>query len=451
MKYNADTPAFPIPMTPSPLTVSQLNRLARQALESQIPLLWVAGEVSNLTRAASGHVYFSLKDDSAQVRCVMFRSRAQTLPWRLENGQQVEAQVLVGLYEPRGDFQLNVEALRRSGQGALFEAFARLKEKLEREGLFAADRKRTLPRFPRALGVVTSSRGAALHDILATLARRAPHLPVIIYPTLVQGAGAASAVAQAIASASVRRECDLLLLARGGGSIEDLWAFNEETVARAIVAAPMPVISGVGHETDFTIADFAADQRAATPTAAAELASAGWFAARDELHDLADTLGHLLRRQLEARMQKLDLLAGRLLHPAQRLERSRRHLAHLQTRLTAAVARRLRREESHLSQLALGLSRQRPAPVRLGGHLALARQGLLGAAQGLMNRRRHALERLEVTLGALNPEATLARGYSIVRDALGHVVTDSNQLHPEDVIVLSFARGGARGRIEHIE
>ncbi|QDX82517.1 exodeoxyribonuclease VII large subunit [Denitratisoma sp. DHT3] len=438
-------------MFASPLTVSQLNRLARQALESQIPLLWVAGEISNLTRAASGHVYFSLKDENAQVRCVMFRSRAQLLPWRLENGQQVEAQALVGLYEPRGDFQLNVEALRRGGLGPLFEAYARLKERLEREGLFAAERKRPLPRFPRTLGVITSPSGAAVHDILAALARRAPRVPVVIYPTLVQGAGAAAAIAEAIATAGRRSECDLLLLARGGGSIEDLWAFNEEAVARAIAASPLPVISGIGHETDFTIADFAADQRAATPTAAAELASAGWHAAGDELRDLAANLRGRMRQQLEARMQKLDLLANRLLHPAQRLDRSRRHLAHLETRLAAAIARRLRREEAGLAELALRLARRRPALDAMQGRLALVRQRLGSVADAALGHRYQTLARLEATLGALNPATTLARGYSIVRNAQGQVVTDSAQLRPEDTVNLSFARGAARGRIEHIE
>jgi exodeoxyribonuclease VII large subunit len=444
MQYNAA-------MLPAPLTVSQLNRLARQALESQIPLLWVAGEISNLTRAASGHVYFSLKDESAQVRCVMFRSRAQLLPWRLENGQQVEAQALVGLYEARGDFQLNVEALRRSGLGPLFEAFARLKDKLEQEGLFAAERKRPLPRFPRTLGIVTSSRGAALHDILATLARRAPHLPIVIYPTLVQGSGAAAAIVQAIATAGQRNECDLLLLARGGGGIEDLWAFNEEIVARAIGASPLPIISGIGHETDFTIADFAADQRAATPTAAAEIASAGWHGAGDTLLDLAVGLRHHWQRQHEARMQQVDLLAGRLLHPAQRLDRSRRHLAHLETRLAAGIARRLHQEESYLAELAVGLARQRPALGTLEGRLALVRQRLQNSARTALDHRHHALSRIESTLSALNPATTLARGYSIVRDSQGRIITDSKQLRPEDTVQLSFAKGAARGQIQVIE
>ena len=259
---------------PAPiLTISLLNRLARERLESAFPLCWVAGEVSNLTIASSGHAYFSLKDSSAQVRCVMFRNRAQLLGWRLENGQHIEARVLVTLYEARGDFQLNVETARKAGVGNLYEQFVRLKEKLEREGLFAEERKRPLPAFPRRLGVVTSLQAAALRDVLSTLKRRAPHLEIVLYPTLVQGEEAPAQIVAALETASRRSECDVLILCRGGGSLEDLWAFNDETVARAIRACRVPVVAGIGHETDFTIADFAADRRAATPTAAAELAA----------------------------------------------------------------------------------------------------------------------------------------------------------------------------------
>jgi exodeoxyribonuclease VII large subunit len=274
------------------LSVSALNRLARQALEQRFPLLWVSGEISNLRRPASGHVYFALKDENAQVDCVMFRNRSQLVPFRLQDGLRVEARALVTLYEARGGFQLGIETLRQAGIGALFEAFARLREKLEKEGLFAAERRLPLPRFPRRIGIVTSLQAAALRDVLAALERRARHLPVAIYPTLVQGEGAAAGIADAIRTAAERGECDLLIVARGGGSIEDLWAFNEEIVARAIDACPIPIVSGIGHETDTTIADLVADCRAATPTAAAELASAGWFEAQAELRRLANELRH---------------------------------------------------------------------------------------------------------------------------------------------------------------
>ncbi len=266
------------------IAVSALNRMAREALEAALPLLWVGGEISNLTRASSGHVYFTLKDASAQVRCAMWRNRAQLLAFRPENGMRVEARALVTLYEARGDYQLNVEALRPAGIGNLFEAFNRLKARLAAEGLFDPDQRRPLPRFPRAVGIVTSLQAAALRDVLVTLRRRAPHLPVVLYPAPVQGADAAARLVAAVRDAGRRAPqdgIDLLLLVRGGGSIEDLWSFNDEALARALRACPLPVVCGVGHETDFTIADFAADLRAPTPTGAAEIASAGWLTVND--------------------------------------------------------------------------------------------------------------------------------------------------------------------------
>jgi len=257
------------------LTVSALTRSVRDLLEHCYPLLWVAGEISNFTVAKSGHAYFVLKDEHAQVRCVMFRHRQQNLEWTPRDGMQIEAQVLVSLYEPRGDFQLNVETMRRAGLGALFEAFLKLRDKLEKEGLFKTETKRSLPSLPRAIGVITSREAAALRDVLTTLDRRNPSIEVVVFPVQVQGEGAAEKIAAALEVAGRRGECDVVLLVRGGGSIEDLWAFNEEIVARAIRACPIPVVTGIGHETDFTIADFVADRRAPTPTAAAELVSPG--------------------------------------------------------------------------------------------------------------------------------------------------------------------------------
>ncbi|GAB2180357.1 exodeoxyribonuclease VII large subunit [Denitratisoma sp. agr-D3] len=438
-------------MAQDTLTVSELNRLARQALERALPLCWVAGEVSNLTRAASGHVYFTLKDEGAQVRCVMFRSRAQLLPWQLANGQQVEARALAGLYEPRGDFQLNVEAMRRGGLGRLFEAYARLKEQLAQEGLFAEERKRPLPAYPRAIGIVTSPQAAALRDVLAALRRRAAHVPIILYPTLVQGEGSAAQIAAAIDAASTRQECDVLIVARGGGSIEDLWAFNEEIVARAIVAASMPVVSGVGHETDVTIADFAADLRAATPTAAAELASAGWHAAAAEVTALSAGLKNAMAWQLDSLYQRLDWLQRRLVHPAQRLARSRQHLALLAGRLAAASRAALRRSEQVVHGLALHLQRRRPDPSRQASRLASLANRLESATQNHLQQQRATLAQLAASLAALNPEATLARGYAIVRDGDGKPVADAAQLHPGATVHLQFARGRAQGRIDSIQ
>lgn len=408
-------------MPPEVLTVADLNRLARNALEREFPLLWVAGEVSNLTRAPSGHVYFTLKDDQAQVRCAMFRSRAQLLAWKLENGQQVEARALVTLYEARGEFQLNVEAIRRAGLGRLYEAFLRLKEKLAAEGLFAEERKRPLPRFPRRIGIVTSPRAAALHDVVVTLARRAPQLPIVVYPTLVQGNDAPAQIAAALRAAGERNECDLLLLVRGGGSLEDLWAFNDEGVARAIAASSIPVVSGIGHETDLGIADLAADRRAATPTAAAELASAGWFEAAAEIAAIEASLRANMRATLERRMQRLDLLASRLVHPAERLARSRQRLAHLASRLAATGERLAARRRQQLAAISLRLAHARPT----------------------LEARRTRLARIEASLKALDPRAALARGYALVRAPDGQLVRSHRQLAIGMHLDLRFAEGGA--------
>ncbi|WP_284155444.1 exodeoxyribonuclease VII large subunit [Sulfuricystis multivorans] len=410
------------------LTVSELNRAARQLIERHFPLLWVSGEISNLTSAASGHLYFSLKDDRAQVRCVMFRSRAQSLPWRLENGQQVEAQALVTLYEARGEFQLNVEALRRAGLGRLYERFLQLRDKLGREGLLDASRKKPVPAYPRRVGIVTSPQAAALSDVLAAFARRARHVELIVYPTLVQGAEAPAAIVAALSTAYARAECDLLLLVRGGGSLEDLWAFNDETVARQIAAAPMPIIAGIGHETDTTIADLVADQRAATPTAAAELASAGWHAAARELATLVTTLQRTLRTALEGRMQAVDRLALRLIHPAQRLAAGRQRLESLGHRLHAAIERRLAQQS------------------RLGSLEHRIRQ----AINERLSRCQKSLSRCQGALSGLSPLSTLARGYSIVRQVDGAIVRDASHLAPGERIELQFARGSASGRIETI-
>jgi exodeoxyribonuclease VII large subunit len=413
---------------PEILSVTELNRYARSVLEREFPLLWIAGEVSNLTRAPSGHWYFTLKDTDAQVRCAMFRSRAQSVPWRLENGQQVEARALVTLYEARGEFQLNVESLRRAGLGRLYEAFLRLKERLAGEGLFTEERKRTLPRFPRRIGIVTSPRAAALRDVAVTLARRAPNLSCVVYPTLVQGTEAADQIAEAIRLAGERAECDLLLVVRGGGSLEDLWSFNEEIVARAIAASPIPVIAGIGHETDVTIADLAADRRAATPTAAAEIASAGWFEAAGEVASLAGAMQTAMRRSIQQRMQRIDLLARQLVHPAERLARSRQGLAHLASRLASAGERLAGKRRQRLADLRLRLSRAQPR----------------------LERQRTRLERLAASLAALNPQAALARGYALVRTPDGQLVRSHVQLADAMTLHLRFAEGGANALVTEI-
>ena len=436
--------------TSSPISVSELNRRVRQAVERALPLLWITGETSNLVRAASGHVYFTLKDAQAQVRCVMFRSRANLVPWQLANGQQVEVQALASLYEARGDFQLNVESMRRGGLGRLYEAFARLREKLEGEGLFAAERKRALPDFPQTLGIVTSLQAAALRDIITACKRRAPHLPLIIFPTPVQGEGAAAQIAQAIGQAGASRLCDVLIVARGGGGIEDLWAFNEEIVARAIAASPIPVVSGVGHETDMTIADFVADHRAPTPTAAAEFATTGWFAAGAEVAQLQTDMQRQMQRHLQTRMQQVDMLSRRLLHPRQRLEKITLNTVHLRMRLDAAIRGTVNRPASRIAALQLRLQRQRPNLALTSASLQARARRLTQAATDAITRQRHRLDGLADALKLLDPNATLARGYAIVRDANGNVVKSTTVLAAGNDVELRLAQGNAQARITEV-
>lgn len=430
------------------LTVSELNRMARRALESALPLLWVGGEVSNFMRAASGHWYFSLKDANAQVRCVMFRGRNQFVDFVPANGDHVEIRALPSLYEARGEFQLGAEAIRRAGAGRLYEAFLKLKAKLEQEGLFDLSTKRTLPRFPRRIGIVTSPQAAALHDVLTALARRMPGLPVILYPTPVQGVGAGTQIAAAIRTAGARAECDVLLVCRGGGSLEDLWAFNDEAVARAIAASPMPVVSGVGHETDFTLADFAADLRAPTPTAAAELAS-------PVRQELLLQLGHLARqlRQHQARrqhseMQRLDYLARRLVHPAEQLRRRHSELGQLAQRLRHAGDTRLTREHLRLAHLSQRLVTPRHVIQRDLQRLDALDLRTRRAIQSGFGRYQLNLARLASSLAHLNPEGVLARGYSIVQRDDGSVVQDAAMLEIGEKIGIRLQRGQIRATVD---
>ena len=429
------------------ISVSTLNSRARALLENAFAPLWVSGEISNLTQHASGHWYFSLKDEKAQVRCVMFRHRNQYLDFAPKAGMQVEARVLVSLYEPRGDFQLNVESMRPGGLGALYEAFAKLKAKLEAEGLFDAARKRALPVFPRQIGLITSPQAAALRDVLATLKRRIPGIPIVLYPTPVQGKGAHLQIVQAIKIAGRRKECDVLILCRGGGSIEDLWEFNEESVARAIVASPIPVVCGVGHETDFTIADFAADQRAPTPTAAAELASPNRAELLHRLEALSNRTQHHITRMLEARMQHLDHLAKRLVHPGERLRHQRSQLMHLTQRLQRVWQHNVDMREWKIKRFADRLLNARPALAPLKQrHAYIAARLTLGVNHHLAYAHQ-SVARLAANLDHLNPQAILDRGYSIARDAQGRIVRDSGAIQVGSDVELTFAVGAAKTRI----
>ncbi|MDP1766584.1 MAG: exodeoxyribonuclease VII large subunit [Methylotenera sp.] len=391
-------------LTAKILTVSELNRLANQVLTQSFPLFWISGEVSNLTRAASGHWYFSLKDAGAQVRCVMFKGRNSYLDWSPKEGDKVEARCTVTLYEARGDFQLTIEFLQRAGLGILFEAFEKLKAKLQLEGLFDAALKKPLPVHPKKIGIVTSPDAAALRDVLTTLKRRMPSIPIVIYPTPVQGKGVAIQIADAIQLANERAECDVLIICRGGGSIEDLWQFNDEIVARAIAECAIPTISGVGHETDFTICDFVADVRAATPTAAAELVTPSRDNLLNVLNQLKQQLARNMQYLLNQREQTLDYLARRLISPQQLIDQQKLQLTQIAYRLNTVINQQLQ----------------------------VKQQNLLRMNQNLTH---------------LNPQAVLTRGYAFVQNKSGVIITSSQQLQAGDEVKLTFGVGSADATI----
>jgi len=445
------TDADPAFTAPAVLSVTALNQQVARLLERSFPLVWIGGEISNFTRAASGHWYFTLKDDAAQVRAVMFRSRAQMAGFTPREGDKVEVRALVTLYGARGDYQINVEAIRRAGVGQLYEAFLRLKEKLAAQGLFDADRKRALPLFARSIGIVTSPQAAALRDVLTALRRRAPHVRIVLYPAPVQGQFAADKIAEAIMTASRRAEVDVLLVCRGGGSIEDLWSFNEECVARAIDACAIPVISGVGHETDVTIADFAADVRAATPTAAAELAAtprADWLASLES--DALD-LQRAMERGLADASQGLDNLSRRLLSPSTRIGHQRLALLALATAMTHAVKLPVNRHNLQLAQLQQRVARHRPDTRALRARLASDSRHLHASLGSQVKARREALNGLAAQLELLNPQRTLERGYAIVRDGKGQIVRDPAQIHARDTLAVRLANGSAEVGVSSVQ
>ncbi len=427
-----------------PISVTELNRRARNLIEAKFELLWVSGEISNVLRAASGHWYFLLKDAEAQVRCVMFRNRAAQLSFKPENGMQVDVRALPSLYEARGEFQLGVEAMRRAGLGALFEAFERLKAKLQAEGLFAPGRKRALPPFPKAIGVVTSLQAAALQDVLTTLRRRAPMVDIIIYPTAVQGATAPTEIVRAIDSARKRQEVDVLIVCRGGGSIEDLWSFNAEIVARAVVQfqteTSIPVVSGVGHETDFTISDFVADQRAATPTAAAEMSTPDVVELRAGVASARLRFARAQQRRLDRLTQDLDRAARRLISPEERLHRERERLVRLAANLRLARAAALDRATFASTLLRQRLLAQRPHPAHLQTALTQQRTRLQQATWRALATHANSVQALARSLNQLAPARVLERGYSIVEFA-GEIIRDSGRVTKGDVILVRLQHG----------
>jgi len=429
------------------IPVSLFLSSARLLVERHLGLRWISGEISNCSRAPSGHVYFVLKDAEAQVRCVLYRSKAQLLDSPIKDGLQVDVRAVPTIYEARGEFQLNVDMVRLSGLGALYEQFARRKARLEAAGWFAAARKRALPAFPRAIGIVTSLRAAALSDVLTTLNRRMPALPVFVYPASVQGSGAAAEIASAIAVANSHARVDVLVVCRGGGSIEDLWAFNEEAVARAVFESRIPIVSGVGHETDFTICDFVADARGTTPTGAAALASPDRSVLERKLAELAARSRRAAQRLLERPMQRLDRAERRLVHPAARLAAQGEKIDLLSGRLARIERACLDRRQRELAAAGERFLRslRTPLPQRALLERAHARWERDGEARlGALSQR---VARLDLALRHLGPQAVLDRGYSIVMNESGAVVHDASQVAPGQGVSLTFARGAADATI----
>ena len=411
--------------------VGALCRAISDALQARFNPVAVRGEISGFSRAASGHCYFSIKDPQGQIRCAMFKRAASMMDFSPRDGELVEVRGRLGVYEARGDLQLVVESMQRAGQGALFEQFLRLKAKLENEGLFDSARKRELPVFPRAIGVVTSPGAAAWHDVMTALKRRVPHIPVVMIPALVQGAQAPASIVRALGKlysmagddASTQDgvpPVDVILLVRGGGSIEDLWAFNDEQLARIIVESPVPLVSGVGHETDFTIADFCADLRAPTPTAAAELVAQPrdlWLGA---LELMQERLTEAVERQLDRHAQRLDIAARQISRPSNHIAKQRLELMHRTQRLQQSVQQHLHRGDKQLEQWSATL------PRTVERSMARLEQRLANAAT-----------RLEL----LNPQHVLARGYSLLSDAQGRTVTSVKQAPPGTALNVAVSDG----------
>jgi len=389
-------------------SVKEINRLVRELLEQSFPSFWISGEISNFISASSGHWYFSLKDDEAQVRCTMFKNKNMAADWTPKNGEKIEAKCFIGLYEARGEYQLNIDLIRHAGAGLLSEAFNQLKERLLKEGLFETSRKKLIPQFPKSIGVISSPTGAAIEDILTTLKRRSPHIPIFIYPSLVQGKEAPVAIVKAIETANIRMECDVLILARGGGSIEDLWAFNEEIVARAIVASKIPTITGVGHETDTTIADFVSDLRAPTPTGAAELVTSHTVELVKTIQVYKNQLNKVMAGVIRELMQKIDYLEKRLISPRQQIQRQKEQIHQYIQRINQSM-------------------------------------------KNAMILYRLKIDKLKLNFDHLNPHAVLSRGYSIITNVDGQIVNNVNQLKLDDKIRIQLNHGQADANISDLK
>ncbi len=444
--------------TPSKQTiysVSQLNRDVKLLLEQNFFSIQVSGEISNLSRPSSGHLYFSLKDERAQVRCALFKSQAQRLKFVPENGLQIQASANVSLYEARGDYQLIINQMQEAGDGALRRAFEQLKAKLDAKGFFSPEHKKQLPLIPAAIGIITSASGAAIRDILSVLARRFPSIPIIIYPVMVQGNEAKYEINQAIITANQRKECDVLLLARGGGSLEDLWAFNEEMVANAIYKSHIPIISGIGHETDTTIADYVADLRAATPTAAAEHCTPDGQQWLGQFQAYEQRLSQLIKNSIQQTAQQLDWLTKnlQLQHPGKQLQIKAQRLDELELRLTNTLKNQLNQANARLAAHHAQLWQYNPAHKvqQLKNQYLTLNNRLNTHITTKLHERHEKLAHLSQTLNIVSPLATLQRGYTLSTDQQGKLITSTQHLKVGQTFNTRLATGSFSSQIREIK
>lgn len=427
--------------TTTVITVSELNRNARLAIEKSLSSCWVTGEISNFTQASSGHWYFTLKDPQCSVRCAFFRNRNQFMDWNPTEGNKVEVRAQATLYEPRGDYQLTVDVMRRAGQGDLYEEFLRLKARLEAEGLFNPSLKLTPPQHPSHIGIITSMQAAALQDALKTLRERWPISEIVIYPTAVQGQEAADSITQALTIAIDRKECDVLLLIRGGGSMEDLHPYNNETLARTIRSSLIPIISGIGHETDFCIADFVSDVRAATPTAAAQLAVPDRMETRLQLVNIQSRLNHSIQRLMQQSMQQLDGLSRRLMHPGNKLLYGRQQLQQFRKRLSMNREYQMNQFLKALEYSNIRLGAQRPNIGNKRNAIESCQFALQSALTVKQGSRQNRLKNAITSLQQLNPVKVLSRGYCIVQAQDGNALTESRSVHPGCNVKITLKSG----------
>ena len=440
--------------SPSIFTVSRLNQTVRLLLEQEMGQVWISGEISNFTQPASGHWYFTLKDDTAQVRCAMFRNSNRRVTFRPQHGQQVLVRANITLYEPRGDYQIIVESMQPAGEGLLQQKYEQLKAKLSAEGLFDQQYKQPLPAPAHCVGVVTSKTGAALHDILHVLKRRDPSLPVTIYPTAVQGDDAPGQIVRAIELANARRECDVLIVGRGGGSLEDLWSFNDERVARAIFASTIPVVSAVGHETDVTIADFVADLRAPTPSAAAEVVSRNQLELLRQLQNGQQRLEMAMDYFLAERTRRFTQLQHRLhqQHPQLRLARQQTVLERLRQRMNVALEGQLKRATLRQQRVAQRLNQQNPQPkiYRAQTRIQQLEYRLAENLRARLSSTRERFGNAVTHLEAVSPLSTLARGYSVTTATDGKVLKQTQQVKAGDVLTTRLSDGWVESEVKGV-